>query len=47
MKRLTFYIEEKLLALLRRRQEKTGVTVAEQIRRAIADYLKRQKGGNQ
>jgi len=45
MKRLTFYIEEKLLALLKARQKKTGVTVAEQIRRAIADYLKRNKRG--
>jgi hypothetical protein len=47
MKRFTLYLEETLIALLKARQQKTGVTVAEQIRRAIADYLKRQKGGNQ
>lgn len=41
MKRIAFYIEEKLLALLKERQKRTGVTVAEQIRRAITAYLKR------
>ncbi len=42
MKRIAFYIEEKLLALLKSRQRDTGVPVSEQIRRAIAEYLKRE-----
>lgn len=43
MKRIAFYIEEKLLALLKERQQRTGVPVSEQIRRAIAAYIKGDK----
>jgi len=43
MKRYTFYIDEKVLALLKERQQKTGVLVAEQIRRALAEHLEREK----
>lgn len=43
MKRIAFFIEEKLLALLETRKQATGIPVAEQIRRAIAEYLARHK----
>jgi hypothetical protein len=43
MKRTNFHITDQQLAALRGLAEKTGLTVAELVRRAIDDYLKREE----
>lgn len=43
MKRTNIFLPEQLLEKLRTLADKTGLSVAELIRRAIDEYLKRQK----
>ncbi len=43
MKRTNYYYPPQQLARLKKLSKKTGVPVSELIRRAIEDYLKRQK----
>jgi predicted DNA-binding protein len=43
MKRTNIFLPEQLLERLRALADKTGLSVAEHIRRAIDEYLKRQK----
>lgn len=42
MKRTHVFLPEPVIAALRTLSEKTGLSVAEHIRRAIDEYLKRQ-----
>ena len=42
MKRTHVFLPEPVIAALKARSEKTGISVAEHIRRAIDEYLKRQ-----
>lgn len=45
MKRTNIFLPEQILARLRALAERTGLSVAEHIRRAVEDYLtKREKG---
>lgn len=43
MKRTNIFLPEQLLAKLRALAEKTGLSVAEIVRRAIDEYLKKNK----
>lgn len=43
MKRTNFYFPESLLARLAALRERTGIAVSEHIRRAVEDYLRRNK----
>jgi predicted DNA-binding protein len=43
MKRTNIFLPEQLIERLKALAEKTGLSVAEHIRRAIDEYLKRQK----
>jgi len=43
MKRTNFFLPEQLIERLKARSESTGLSVAEIVRRAIDEYLSRQK----
>lgn len=43
MKRANFFLPEQLIERLKALSEKTGLSVAELIRRAADEYLKKQK----
>lgn len=43
MRRTNFYFPEALLARLAALRERTGIAVSEHIRRAVEDYLRRNK----
>ena len=43
MKRTHVFLPEPVLAALRAMSDKSGLSVAEHIRRAVDEYLKRQK----
>ena len=43
MIRANFFLSEPLLAALRELAQKTDLSVSEHVRRALAEYLKRQK----
>lgn len=43
MIRANFFLPEPLLAALRELAQKTDLSVSEHVRRALAEYLKRQK----
>jgi predicted transcriptional regulator len=43
MKKMNFYLPDPVIARLQELAEKTGLSVAELVRRAIDEYLKKQK----
>jgi Zn-dependent peptidase ImmA (M78 family) len=43
MKRTNIYLTQQSIDALRKEQKKTGLSVAELVRRAIEDFLKKQK----
>lgn len=43
MKRTNIYLTQQSIDALRKEQKKTGLSVAELVRRAIEDFLRKQK----